>query len=91
MMRQCSIADARNSLPSIVREAERGSPVELTRRGKRVAVLLSADEYERLKPPTADLWSAVEQFRAGRDLSAIDAAEVYADVRDRSPGRAVDL
>lgn len=90
-MRQCSISNARDSLPSIVREAERGSPVELTRRGKRVAVLLSADEYERLKPPPASLWSAVQQFRARHDLSEIDAAEVYADVRDRSPGRAADL
>ena len=91
MTKQYSISAARNSLPSIVREVERGPSVELTRHGKRVAVLLSAREYEQLKPRESGLWAAVQQFRAAHDLAEIDAAEVYADVRDRSPGRAVEL
>ena len=40
MARQHSIAEARSSLPSLVREAESGKAVELTRRGEPVAVLI---------------------------------------------------
>ena len=35
-------------LTGLVRDVERGQRVDLTRRGKRVVVLLSAEEYERL-------------------------------------------
>ncbi len=62
MAKQYSISAARNSLPSIIREVERGSAVELTRRGKRVAVLLSTREHEQLKPPEGSLWSAIQDF-----------------------------
>ncbi len=46
MARRVSIADARNHLTVLVRDVERGKKVELTRRGKRVAVLMSCDEYD---------------------------------------------
>ena len=36
-----SIAEARRNLPSLIREAESGKAVELTRRGEPVAVLIS--------------------------------------------------
>ena len=91
MVKQYSISAARNSLPSIIREVERGSAVELTRRGKRVAVLLSTREHEHLKPPEGNLWSAIQEFRATHDLAELDVAEAYADVRDRSTGRPVTL
>lgn len=45
---QYSIAQARDQLPQLVHTAEQGTPVELTRRGKQVAVILSAKEYDRL-------------------------------------------
>lgn len=43
-----SIYDARNNFSSLVKQAETGSPVELTRHDKPVAVLLSYDEYRRI-------------------------------------------
>jgi len=46
--KQHSIAEARNNLPSLVRAAESGKAVELTRRGKPVAVLIGRRQYERL-------------------------------------------
>ena len=48
MSKQYSIADARRNLPSLVDEAEAGSEVQLTRRGRAVAVLVSVEEYQRL-------------------------------------------
>ena len=91
MSRQYSIAQARSSLPALVHSVEDGPPVELTRRGRPVAVLLSLEEYERLQRKTPDFWEAVETFRRDVDLEALDAASVYADVRDRSPGRKPDF
>jgi prevent-host-death family protein len=41
MTRQVSIAEAKNRLPAIVHQVEKGSGVQLTRYGKPVAVLLS--------------------------------------------------
>jgi prevent-host-death family protein len=41
---QYSIAQASDRLPELVDQAEQGTPVELTRHGKRVAVILSAEE-----------------------------------------------
>jgi prevent-host-death family protein len=48
MQKQFSIAEAKNRLPTIVHSVENGPSVELTRRGKPVAVILSIQEYERL-------------------------------------------
>ena len=45
-----SIAETRRNLPSLVREAENGRTVRLTRRGKPVALLIGQREFERLVP-----------------------------------------
>lgn len=84
---QYSIAQARDRLPALVHEAEEGTPVELTRRGKPVAVLLSSDEYHRLASGRVDFWSAYERFRESADLDGLDLGPVFEDIRDRSPGR----
>jgi prevent-host-death family protein len=44
-----SISEAKDQLPRIVHEAEAGSAVALTRRGKPVAIILSKAEYDRLQ------------------------------------------
>ena len=44
-----SISEAKDQLPRIVHEAEAGSAVALTRRGKPVAILISKAEYDRLQ------------------------------------------
>lgn len=50
MPRDISIAEARNKLPALVHSVEGGPAVRLTRRGKPVAMLVSLEEYERLRP-----------------------------------------
>ena len=82
MSKRVSIAEARDHLPALIRSAEHGEPVELTRRGKMVAVLVSSRDYERLTTGPPDLWVAIQKFRAEHDLSDLDIEEVFADVRD---------
>jgi prevent-host-death family protein len=86
MPKRVSIAEARDHLPALVRSAEEGHPVELMRRGKLVAVLVSSQEYEKLRNGRPDLWAAIQKFRSEHDLSDLRVEEVYANVRDPSPG-----
>ena len=88
MTRQYSIAEARNHLPAIVHDAEAGTAVALTRRGKPVAVLISIADYARLTR-RSDPWAALEAFRQSHDLADLNVEEVFGEVRDRAPGRQV--
>lgn len=92
MQKQFSIAEAKNRLPTIIHYVEKGPSVELTRRGKPVAVLLSVQEYERLSREYTGFWSAISEFR--RKIEG-EGAEItdrdFTDLRDRSAGREVGL
>ena len=48
-MCRATIYDARNNFSALVKTAEAGEPVELTRHDKPVAVIISYDEYEKIK------------------------------------------
>jgi prevent-host-death family protein len=93
MVKQYSIASARDQLARVVHEAEAGSPIELTRRGRPVAVILALGEYEQLKSSPRTFREAFDAFRSRVDLKglAIDPAEIWGVARDRSPGREVRL
>lgn len=88
MPKQYSIAQARDHLPGIVHEVERGAAVELTRRGRPVAVILSRQEYERLTGKEVGFGEALEAFRRKHDIAALDITpDIFPGPRDRSPGR----
>ena len=91
MPKDVSIAEARNRLTALVHAVEKGPSVRLTRRGKPVAMLISLEEYERLRPLRPDLWLAIEAFRRDTNLDDLDVEEIFRDVRDPSPGREVEL
>ena len=93
MAKQQSIAEARSSLPSLVREVESGKSVELTRRGQPVAVLISRQEYARLASRHRRLSEAYADFTRDINLKdlAINPKEVFAGARDEVRGREVDL
>lgn len=92
MTKRYTIAEARHNLAAIVHELERRSPIELTRRGEPVAVMLSFQEYQQLSMGQPGFWDAYEKFRKKVDLSALDITDdVFGDVRDRSSGRDVEL
>lgn len=88
MKKSYSIAEARQNLAALVHELECEPSIQLTRRGSPVAILLSIQEYQRLESGRIMFWEAYEAFRAGADLSALEIEpEVFAGLRDRSPGR----
>lgn len=89
-MHEVSIADAKNHLTQVVRDAENGETVHITRRGKRAAVLLSEAEYQRLKrqQPEADLWSTISDWRATASFEEDGLSGDEVDGwRDRGEGR----
>jgi antitoxin Phd len=91
MSKSYSIAEARHNLAAIVHEAERQSPVALTRRGEPVAMLLSIQEYQRLLAKDTRFWDAYSAFRSSVDLTQLDIEpNVFQGVRDPAPGREVD-
>lgn len=83
--KKVSIAEAKDRLPALIHEVE-GSrePVEITRRGKVVAVLLSSAELERLKGPKETLVEKLERIRkeAGKDygFTKKELASLRADI-----------
>ena len=89
-MPEVSIAEAKNALTRLIYEAERGEAVHITRRGKPVAVLVSEDEYARLKSggSTKDFWEAIEEWRAQASFDWPELTPEEVDSwRDRSPSR----
>lgn len=92
MTARYSVAEARNRLAALIHEVEDGPPVELTRRGHPVAVLISLPAYERLQRRTS-LWDAYTNVRRAHDFEALDLdaeEEIFEGVRGPSPGRAYE-
>ena len=93
MTEQHSIADARRNLPTLVRDAENGRAVELTRRGQPVAVLIGHREFRRLTSGRKSFFDAWRGFAESVELKelALDPDELFGDVRDLGAGRDVRL
>ena len=89
-MPEVSIAQARNTLTRLIHEAENGEAVHITRRGKRVAVLVSRREYERLESGAGGsaFWQGTEEWRAQASFDWPDLTPDEVDSwRDRRPPR----
>jgi prevent-host-death family protein len=89
MAKQRSIAEARSNLPQLIREAEAGEAIELTRRGEGVAVLLGRNQYERLAAGSRRFSEAWDEFVQGVDVAGLDLDpdQIFAVARDDGPGR----
>ncbi len=83
-----SIAEARDGLTGLVHRVEEGEPIQLTRRGRPVAVLISVAEYQRLKAPAGSrsFGSALDAWRCRCSDNALKGDELDG-LRDASPGR----
>jgi prevent-host-death family protein len=91
MTRRYSVAGARNHLPAVLHEAEHGEPVEITRYGKPVAVLLSAAAYYRLQQGRPDLWDAYQAWRSrGAVLGDADVEALADRSRDQASARGIE-
>lgn len=92
MSKRYSVAEARANLPTILNDVESGVDVELTRRGKPVAIVLSVYEYERLHGKRAEFKDAYAQFLASHPLAEAGLDRKFvAQLRDRTTGRKVSL
>lgn len=90
-----SIAEARNQFAALVRHVEETTrPVQVTRRGQPVAVLLSTDSYKQLleQLPKRDFWQAYLAYQATwRDVDMDIEGDIWEGVRDKSPGRDINI
>ena len=92
MARRYSIAEARSNLPTIVDQAEAGQEIELTRRGKPVAVVVSLGEFVRLRGERPRFGDAYQRFLKAHVLSDVGLDEGYFHAtRDPDAGRKVAL
>ncbi len=92
MSHRYSIAEARSRLPTIVDEAEAGRAIELTRRGRPVAVVVSHQTFERLRGHRRQFADAYRVFLERHSLSDIGLDDdVWAATRDKAVGRNVGL
>lgn len=80
-MREIQLKDAKATLSAVVDEAVRGAPSVITRHGRKDAVILSFEEYERL--------ARAPSF--GRLLAAFPGEAGDLPERSKEPSRPVDL
>jgi len=92
MPKSYTVASARAKLAEIVDEVEGGKEVELTRRGKKVAVVMSAARYARLRGDRVAFMTAYDTFRGEHDLQEVGVDPTWPNgLRDRNVGRDVKL
>ena len=87
MRKRYSLSEAKDHLTRLVHAVARHGAVEITRRGRPVAMLVSIEDYQRLHGRRVGFWQALEAWRraAGRDIALGD--DIFLDIRDRSTGR----
>jgi prevent-host-death family protein len=88
-----SITEAKARLAELVKQAECGQPVRITRRGRAVAVLVPVADHDRLQIDRAGLLAYSAKWRneavaAGVPLASPDD---WAALRDESERPAPDL
>ena len=92
MSKSYSVADARAHLPDILDDVEAGKDVQLTRRGRPVALVLSPERYEMLRSEHTNFGDAYRAFLGHHTAAEIGLEPGFLDsLRDRDPGRRVRL
>ena len=86
-----SVAEARDRLAELIHEAEHGRPISITRRGKRAAVLVSEQEFQRSRGRQKN--GPGDAILAWREkYSGVELTDAQIDGwRDRSIGRVPDF
>jgi antitoxin Phd len=92
MNRRVSVAEAKNKLPAIIHEVEKGSIVEITRHGRAVAAVVPQKDFEKLQEKGRGLWEALGKVRNIMISEGIVIEEWdFSGLRDTTVGRSVDL
>lgn len=80
-MSEIAVSEARSRLAEVIDEARRsGEPVYVTRRGRRVAVIVDADQYDRVLAEAEDVLDRRELDAARRENDYVPWDEVKADL-----------
>jgi prevent-host-death family protein len=80
-MNEVAVSEARERLADLIEAARRsGEPVFVTRRGRRVAVMLDPDAYDRLVEDAADAVDTAELRAARLEDDYVPWEEVKADL-----------
>jgi antitoxin Phd len=64
-MKEMQLREAKSTLSALIEAAEKGEPTTITKHGRRAAVIISYEEWSKLKskvPSFADLLLAVPQL-----------------------------
>jgi prevent-host-death family protein len=88
-----SVAEARQNFAQLIRRAEQGKAIEITRHGQPVAVLLSASEYLALTGDRPSFMEVAWRVRKRLDVESLGIGEddEFEGLRDESLGREVAL
>jgi len=92
MKTEYSVAEARDQLARLLRVIEAGDHVHITRRGKKIAVLLSVREFDQLQERSVGFMAALAAFRKGKHGRTAVVDDSFLDgLRDEGTGREVEL
>ena len=87
-----SVAEARQHFARLIKRAQQGKAIEITRRGEPVAVLVSAAEYSAIKGERPSFVDATRQVRERLGVDALEIGDAdFEGLREQSPGRDVSL
>ncbi len=91
-MRSVPLFEAKNRLTTLVHEVEEGSPVQITRHGKAVAVLLGSASYENLHDTKRSFTANLERFlHEWPPEESGEYQDPFAGIRSDEGGRKVEL
>ncbi len=82
MVNKFAIFEAKNRLTHIIREAEKGDAVELTRHGKPVAVLVGMEKFAELTGCVRSFSRVYDDFRAEWPFKLAEGSEDLTETRE---------
>lgn len=92
MARRLTTAQARRDWSKVLRTARRGTPVVVTSNGQPVAAVVSIEQLRTLEQArSVTLAEAIRRARASLDVEDLRGPDPWAEVRDASAGRDIDL
>jgi len=90
--KKVSVAEARQNFARLIKRAQRGDAIEITRRGESVAVILSASEYLALSGERPSFIQAAREVRERMDVESLEIeGEIFEGLRDDTSGREVSF
>lgn len=87
--KRVTVAEARRDWADLLRTAQGGTPVEVTRNGEPIAAIVSIGQLREIERETIS--QVIARFRARVPPATLVGPDPWADVRDRSVGRDIDL